>query len=91
MQSGVVFAAMVSKRCDAYALAAALEAVRFTDHDTKHIITTNGSSARAGDIERANYEVETQLRTPRSRVNVVYGEKVCSYHKLLQWLVRHAA
>ena len=36
-------------------------------HETAVISTPKGSSASAGGIERANYEVEKQIRTLRSR------------------------
>ena len=83
-QSGAVFSAMVVKGGDPYALAEALEAIKFTGrtrliimsdqenavnnpvdttrdsrtHETAVISTPKGSSASAGEIERANYEVE---------------------------------
>ena len=83
-QSGAVFSAVVVKGGDAYALAVALEAIKFTGrtrliitsdqenavknlvdmirdsrtHETILINTPKGSSASAGGIERANYEVE---------------------------------
>ena len=78
---------MVVKGGDPYALAVALEAIKFTGrtrliiksdqenavknfvdmirdsrtHETALINTPKGSSASAGGIERANYEVEKQI------------------------------
>ncbi|CAK0820598.1 unnamed protein product, partial [Prorocentrum cordatum] len=115
--SGAVFAAMVHKGGDRYALAVNQEALRFTGrtsiiilsdqenavkklvnlvreervHDTVVLNTPKGSSASAGGIERASYEVEKQVRTMRSRIEQVYGIKVDLDHKLLPFLVRHAA
>eukprot|EP00959_Pyramimonas_sp_CCMP1952_P459337 9478092-Pyramimonas_sp.AAC.1 len=115
--SGAVFAAMVHKGGDRYALAVNQEALRFTGrtsiiilsdqenavkklvnlvreervHDTVVLNAPKGSSASAGGIERANYEVEKQVRTMRSRIEQVYGIKVDLDHKLLPFLVRHAA
>ena len=45
-------------------------------HETAVINTPKGSSASAGGIERANYEVEKQIRTLRSRFEENYGESV---------------
>ena len=42
-------------------------------HETAVINTPKGSSASAGGIERANYEVEKQIRTLRSRFAEVRG------------------
>ena len=114
-QSGAVFSAMVVKGGDPYALAVALEAIKFTGrtrlvivkdqenavknlvdvvresrtHETAVINTPKGSSASAGGIERANYKVEKQIRTLRSRFEENYGERVGLDHKLLPFLVRH--
>ena len=55
------------------------------------INTPNGSSASAGGIDRANYEVEKQIRTLRSRFEENYGESVELDHKMLPFLVRHCA
>ena len=52
------------------------------------VINTPGSSASA---ERANYEVEKQIRTLRSRFEENYGESVGLDHKMLPFLVRHGA
>ena len=116
-QSGAVFSAMVVKGGDPYALAVALEAIKFTGrtrliimsdqenavknlvdmirdsrtHETAVINTPKGSSASAGGIERANYEVEKQIRTLRSRFEENYGESVGLDHKMLPFLVRHCA
>ena len=96
--SGAVFAAMVHKGGDNYALAVTNEALKFTGrsniiilsdqenavkrlinlvreeraHDTVLLKTPKGSGASAGGIERANYEVEKQMRALRSRI-----EQVC--------------
>ena len=59
-------------------------------HETAVINTPKGSSANAEGIERANYEVEKQIRTLRSRVGN-YGESVRLNHKMLPFLVRHCA
>ena len=45
-------------------------------HEIAVINTSKGSSASAGGIERANYEVEKQIRTLRSRFEENYGESV---------------
>ena len=45
-------------------------------HETAVINTPKGSSASAGGIERANYEVEKQIRTLRSRFEENYG-RIC--------------
>ena len=100
---------MVVKGSDPYALAVALEAIKFTGrtrliimsdqenavknlvdlirdsrtHETVVINTWKGSSASAGGIERANYEVENQIRTLRSRFEENYGESVGLNHKML--------
>ena len=55
------------------------------------INTPKGSSASARRIERANYEVEKQIRTLRSRFEENYGESVGLNHKTLPCLVRHCA
>ena len=107
-QSGAVFSAMVVKGGDPYALAVALEAIKFTGrtrliimsdpenavknlvdmirdsrtYETAVIKTPKGSSVSAGEIERANYKVEKQIRTLRSRFED---------HKMLPSLVRHCA
>ena len=60
-------------------------------HETGVINTPKGSSASAGGIERANYEVEKQIRTLRSRFEENYGESVGLDHKMLPFLVRHRA
>ena len=114
-QSGAVFSATVVKGGDPYALAVALEAIKFTGrtrlvilsdqenavknlvdlvresrtHETAVINTPKGSSASAGGIERANYKVEKQIRTLRSRFEENFGERVGLDHKLLPFLVRH--
>ena len=116
-QSGAVFSAMVVKGGDPYALAVALEAIKFTGrtrlffmsdqenavknlvditrdirtHETAVINTPKGSSASAGGIERASYEVEKQIRTLRSRFEENYEESVGLDHKMLPFLVRHCA
>ena len=108
---------MVEKRGDPYALAVALEAIKFTGrtrliimsdqenavknlvdmirdsrtHETAVFNTPKVSSASAGGIERANYEVEKQIRTLRSRFEENYGESVGLDHKVLPFLVRHCA
>ena len=43
-------------------------------HETAVINIPKGSSASAGGIERANYAVEKQIRTLRSRFEENYGE-----------------
>ena len=117
VQSGAVFSAMVVKGGDPYALAVALEAIKFTGrtrliimsdqeyevmnlvdmirdsrpHEIAVINTPEGSSASAGGIERANYEVEKQIRTLRSRLKENHGESVGLDHKMLPYLVRHCA
>ena len=60
-------------------------------HETAVINTPKGSSASAGGIERANYEVEKQIRTLRSRFEENYGESIGLDHKMLPFLVRHCA
>ena len=60
-------------------------------HETAVINTPKGSNASAGGIERANYEVETQIRTLRSRFEENYGESVGFDHTMLPFLVRHCA
>ena len=60
-------------------------------HETAVINTPKGSSASAGGIERANYEVEKQIRTLRSRSEQSYWESVGLDHKMLPFLVRHCA
>eukprot|EP00929_Paragymnodinium_shiwhaense_P111971 TRINITY_DN8021_c0_g1_i4.p1 TRINITY_DN8021_c0_g1~~TRINITY_DN8021_c0_g1_i4.p1 ORF type:complete len:1618 (+),score=271.11 TRINITY_DN8021_c0_g1_i4:701-5554(+) len=56
------------------------------------INTPVGSSASAGGIERANYEVEQQCRTMRSRFEEVYpGLRVTMGHSIMPWLIRHAS
>ena len=86
---------------DPYALAVALEAIKFTGrtrrifmsdqesavknlvdmirdsrtHETV-INTPKGQSVSVGGIERANYEVEKQTRTLRSRFEENHGESV---------------
>ena len=52
-------------------------------HETAIINTPKGSSASAGGIERANYEVEKQIRKLRSRFEENYGESVGLDHKML--------
>ena len=42
-------------------------------HETAVINRTKGSSASAGGIERANHEVEKQIRTLRLRFEENYG------------------
>ena len=116
-QSGAVFSAMVLRGGDQYALAVALEAIKFTGrtrliimsdqenavenlvdmirdirtHQTAMINTPKGSSASAGGFVRANYEVEKQFRTLKSRYEENYGESVGLDHKMLPFLVRHCA
>ena len=113
-QSGAVFPSMVVKGGDPYALAVALEAIKFTGRtrfvimsdqenavknlvdmirdsrtlETAFINTPKGSSASAGGIERANCEVEKQVRTLRSRCEENYGESVGFGHKMLPFQVR---
>ena len=60
-------------------------------HETALINTPKVSSASAGGIERANYEVEKQIRTLRSLFEENYGELVGWDHKMLPYLVRHCA
>ena len=60
-------------------------------HETAVINTPKGSSASAGGIERANFEVEKLIRTLRSRFEENYGESVGLGHKMLPFLVRHCA
>ena len=60
-------------------------------HETVLINSPKGSSASAGGIERANYEVEKQIRTLRSQFEENYGESVGLNHKMLPCLVRHCA
>ena len=60
-------------------------------HETAVINTPKGSSASAGGIERANYEVEKQMRTLRLRFEENYAETVGLDHKMLPFLVRHCA
>ena len=60
-------------------------------HETVVINTRKGTSASAGGIERANYEVEKLIRTLRSRFEENYGESVGLDHKMLQFLVRQCA
>ena len=60
-------------------------------HETSLINLPKGSSASAGGIERANCEVEKQIRTLRSRFEENYGESVGLDHKVLPFLVRHCA
>ena len=105
---------MVVKGGDPYALAVALEAIKFMGrtrliitgdqenavknlvdmvrdsraHETAVINTPKGSSASAGGIERATYEVEKQIRTLKSRFEENYGESVGLDHKMLPFLVR---
>ena len=116
-QSGAVFSAMAVKGGDPYALAVALEAIKFTGrtrliimgdqehavknlvdlikdsrtHETAVINTPKGSSASARGIERANCEVEKQIRTLRSWLEENYQESVGLDHKMLPFLVRHCA
>ena len=59
------------------------------DSRTDETAVTNTPSV--GGIERANYEVEKQIRTLRSRFEENYGESVGSDHKMLPFLVRHCA
>ena len=58
-------------------------------HKTAVIHTPKGSSASAGGIERANNEVEKQIRTLRSRFEENYQKSVGLDHKMLPFLVRH--
>ena len=58
-------------------------------HKTAVINTPKGSSASAGGIERANNEVEEQIRTLRSRFEENYRKSVGLDHKMLPFLVRH--
>ena len=58
--------------------------------ETTLLNTPKGSSASAGGVERANYEVAMQVRTLRSRAEQVYEERIDTDHKLLPWMVRHA-
>ena len=60
-------------------------------HGTAAINTPKGSSASAGGIERANYKVEIQSKTLRSRFEENYGESVGLDHKMFPFLVRHCA
>ena len=60
-------------------------------HETAVIKTPKGSSASAGGIERANCEVEKQIRTLRSRFEEHYGKSAGLDHKMLPFLVRHCA
>ena len=60
-------------------------------HETAVISTQKGSSASAGRIDRANYDVEKQIRALRSRIEENYGESVGLDHKMLPFLVRHGA
>ena len=60
-------------------------------HEIAVINTPKGSRASAGGIERANYEVEKQTRTLRSRFEENYGESVGLEHKMLPFQVRHTA
>ena len=60
-------------------------------HESAVINTPKGSSASAGGIERANYEVEKQIRTLRSRFEETYGESAGLHHKMLPFLMRHCA
>ena len=53
--------------------------------------TPEVSSSSAGGIERANYEVEKQIRTSRSRFEQNYGETVDLEHNILPCTVRHSA
>ena len=59
--------------------------------ETAIINTPKGSSASAGGIERANCEVEKQIRTLRSWLEENYQESVGLDHKMLPFLVRHCA
>ena len=52
---------------------------------------TEGIECKCRGIERANYEVEKQIRTLRSRFEENYGESVGLDHKMLPFLVRHCA
>ena len=117
-QSGAVFSAIVVKGGDPYALAVALEAMKYTGrtrliimsdqenavknlvdimrdsrtHESAVINTPKGSSASAGGgIDRANYEVEKQIRTLRSRFEENFKESVGLDHKMFPFLVRHCA
>ena len=45
-------------------------------HETAVINTPKGSGASAGGIERANYEVEKQIRELKSRFEENYGESL---------------
>ena len=58
-------------------------------HETAVVNTPKGSSASARGIERANYEVEKQIRTLGSRLEENYGKSVGLDHKMLPFLVRH--
>ena len=53
-------------------------------HETAVIHTPTGSSASAGGIERANYEVDTQIHTLRSLFKENYGESVGLDYKVLR-------
>ena len=98
-QSGAMCSTMVVKGGDPYALAVALEAIKFTGrtrwiimsdrenavkilvdmikdsstHEIAIINTPRGWSASDGGIERANYEVEKQIQTLRSRFEENYA------------------
>lgn len=60
-------------------------------YETPIINTPTGSSASAGGIERANYEVEKQVGTMRSSFEEAYGVTVDMGHEILPRLTRHAA
>ncbi|CAK0791790.1 unnamed protein product, partial [Prorocentrum cordatum] len=103
MLSGAVFAAMVALKYTGRARVAILcdqgnavkklaDDVRDSRaHETSLLNTPKGSSASDGGIERANYEVEKQLRTLRSRFEQCYNLTVGLEHKILPFMVRHAA
>eukprot|EP00959_Pyramimonas_sp_CCMP1952_P376815 7892507-Pyramimonas_sp.AAC.1 len=52
--------------------------------------TPKGSSQLAGSIERSNYEVETEHRALKARLEKVYQRTFEMSHKMQPWLVRHA-
>ena len=60
-------------------------------HETAVIHTPKGSSASVGGIERANNEVEKQIRTLRSRFEENYWVSVGLDHKVLSFLVLHCS
>jgi hypothetical protein len=60
-------------------------------YDTTRLNTPKASSQSAGQIERANQEVEKQFRTLRSRVEDVYKIRIKLEDKVVPWMVRHAS